>query len=119
MSRQRDIVFIQHILQSIDLIQEYIGDTPEEKFYSSPQLQDAVFHRLAITGEAAKNISSDLKKTHSEIPWRKIAGMRDILIHEYFGVDLELTWWTVQKDLPPLKQELSNVLHILEEQSNK
>lgn len=66
--------------------------------------------RLEIIGEATKNIPEDFRKEHPDIPWREIAGMRDILIHEYFGVDLELTWTTVKENLPNLKQKLSRII---------
>ncbi|MEW6448056.1 MAG: HepT-like ribonuclease domain-containing protein [Bacillota bacterium] len=72
--------------------------------------QDAVIRRLTIIGEAVKSISPELKRECPAIPWQKITGMRNILIHEYFGVDVELTWKTVQRDLPVLKRELLNIL---------
>ena len=110
MSNHKDAVFIQHILQSIQLIKDYIAEISEAEFQSSPQLQDSVIRRLEIIGEAANNISTTLQASCPEIPWHKIIGMRNILIHQYFGVDLEVTWWTAQKDLPDLKQKLSYIL---------
>jgi uncharacterized protein with HEPN domain len=62
---------------------------------------------LEIIGEAAKHLPSDYNEEHDEVPWRQIAGMRDVLIYEYFGVDLELVWTTVKKDLPVLKRKLN------------
>jgi len=97
--KEEDKVFIGHILESIDLIQSYTERLIKEEFFSLPQVQDAVIRRLEIIGEAVKNLSSEVKQKRPDVPWRQIAGMRDVLIHEYFGVDLE-------KDLPLLKQEL-------------
>lgn len=70
------------------------------------QLQDAVIRRIEIIGEAVKNIPDGIKGKYPEIPWKEIAGMRDILIHEYFGIDLELTWEVVTRDIPDLKTKL-------------
>lgn len=103
-------VFIEHILESILLIETYTAEISKEEFLKSRQIQDAVMRRLEIIGEATKNIPEDFRKEHPDIPWREIAGMRDILIHEYFGVDLELTWTTVKENLPNLKQKLSRII---------
>jgi uncharacterized protein with HEPN domain len=104
---KRDLdVFKDHILASISLIESYTAHISKDDFLKSRQIQDAVMRRLEIIGEATKNIPSSFRKDHSDIPWREIAGMRDVLIHEYFGVDLELTWKTVKENLPDLKQKL-------------
>jgi uncharacterized protein with HEPN domain len=70
---------------------------------------------LAIIGEAVRNISPELKRKCPTVPWQKVIGMRNILIHEYFGVDVELTWKTVQRDLPVLKRELLSLLGAMED----
>jgi uncharacterized protein with HEPN domain len=102
-------VFIKHILESIVLIEEYIYNISNDDFIKSRQIQDAVMRRLEIIGEATKNIPDGFKKEYPDIPWREITGMRDILIHNYFGVDLELTWTTIKENLPDLKNKLSAI----------
>jgi uncharacterized protein with HEPN domain len=103
-------VFIEHILESILLIETYANHISKDEFLKSRQLQDAIMRRLEIIGEVTKNIPETVRKEHPDLPWREIAGMRDILAHEYFGVDLELTWRTVKENLPVLKQRLSQII---------
>ena len=102
-------VFLSHILESIDLIEGYSEGITLVEFIESPQLQDAIIRRIEIIGEAVKNLPEDFKKDHPEIAWQKIAGMRDVLIHQYFGVDLALTWDVIQSDIPDLKRNISRI----------
>src|SRR3989344_8593739 len=92
-------VFIGHILESIEAIEEYLKDFAHDSFLGSRQTQDSVIRRFEIIGEAVKNLPEDFKAKHPHISWKKAMGMRDILIHEYFDVDLELVWNTTVPDL--------------------
>lgn len=103
-------VFLAHILDSICIIEEYSKNMTQAKFHKNRSLQDAIIRRLEIIGEAVKNLPISFKTKHPDIPWKQIAGMRDILIHEYFDVDLVLTWKVVKHELPPIKKKLSAIL---------
>lgn len=104
------MLYIEDILESIDKIEEYIGEIKKENFYRNTQLQDSVLRRLEIIGEATKNIPFAFRNKHVIVPWKRMAGMRDVLIHEYFGVNLKRVWRVAKKDLPRLKKEILKII---------
>lgn len=81
---------------------------------SDTKTQDAIVRNLEIIGEASKNLSSELKTAHASVPWKQIAGMRDKLIHEYFGVNLALVWESAERDIPRLQLTVDAILDALE-----
>jgi uncharacterized protein with HEPN domain len=104
-----DLAFIEHILLGIEKIQEYTKNLTAQDFIDNELIQDAVIRNIEIIGEATKKISEDLKSQYQEIPWKEMSGMRDKLIHDYFGVDVDVVWKTVNEDIPYLKSLIENI----------
>ncbi len=110
MSERHSIFFIDDILKSISKIRRYVNKKSFQKFVDNEILVDAVVRNLEIIGEAVKHIPTEIKKNHKEIQWRKIAGLRDILIHDYFGIDYEIVWDIIKNKLPELESQMVNLL---------
>lgn len=102
-------VYIDDILEAINKIREYTEGISEDDFFEDTQVQDSVFRRLEIIGEAVKNIPDEIRTNYPDIPWRQIAGMRDVLIHEYFGVNLRRVWKVIKEDVDKLEKEINKV----------
>ncbi len=103
-------VFLEYIVESIEIIEGYCLGVDEKKFMSDQKLQDAVVRRIEIIGEAAKNVPDDFRGAYPEVPWKKMSGTRDKITHHYFGIDLELTFRIVQEELPKLKKQIKEIL---------
>ncbi len=103
-------VYLLHILDAIKNIEEFTKGCSKEKFIKAKIIQDSVIRNLEIIGEAAKHVPASVRKKYSSIEWKRIAGMRDILIHEYFGVDLDRVWQVLKVRLPELKEGINNIL---------
>jgi len=103
-------VYIRHIYDAIKRLEEYLKGIDYESFLNNNLLQAGVIRELEIIGEASKKLGNDFKKQYPEIPWKNIAGMRDKLIHDYFGVDLDAVWETVERDIPELRNNLKQII---------
>jgi uncharacterized protein with HEPN domain len=103
-------VSLQDILEAANWIDEYIRGISFEQFRADRKTVDAVVRNLEIIGEAAKNIPQPLREKSPQIPWARRAGLRDLLIHAYFGVDIDIIWDVVQNKLPALKVQVSELI---------
>ena len=111
--KREDSVYIRHIADAIDKIEKYTGGVDEKTFFSNSLIQDAVIRQLEVIGEAAKRLSPELRQSNAEIPWQDVAGMRDKLIHGYFGVEISQVWLTVTGDIPALKAKILTILQAM------
>lgn len=96
-------VFLDDILESIEKIEQYTKGLSYDEFAKKQMVIDAVVRNLEIIGEAAKNIKEDVRKQHADVPWNRMIGLRNIIAHGYFGVDLTIVWRIVSKNLPEIK----------------
>jgi uncharacterized protein with HEPN domain len=105
----RDSAYLQHIRDAIIQIEVYAA-VGHDRFFSERHWQDAIVRQLEIIGEATKQISSDLRQRHPEVAWREIAGLSDVLIHNYMGVELSTVWEITQQTVPRLKHAIEAIL---------
>jgi uncharacterized protein with HEPN domain len=98
----RDLAWVLDMLQASRKTVEYARDLDEEHFQASSLHQDAILRQLTIVGEAAKRVSAEFRVSHPDVPWRQVAGFRDVVVHNYSRVDLQEVWRIIQEDLPTL-----------------
>ncbi len=110
MSERADVEFLADTKEAVLRINAYTQDLSYEQFLEDKKTQDAVVRNLEIIGEAAKNISEELKKKYPQIRWKELAGVRDKLIHHYFGVNFDIVWNIVKQELPDVLSQLEEIL---------
>lgn len=107
-----DRIYVAEIAERIERIFLYTTEG-QEAFFESLLIQDAVIRNFEVIGEATKQLSMELRQQYPEIPWRRIAGFRDVLIHDYMGIDLDEVWDVVERNLPDLKGKVEVILQEL------
>jgi len=104
------ILYLEDMLQSMERIEEYLGDLDFRKFKMNYLVVDAIIRNFEIIGEASKNIPSDIHEKYPEIPWRKMYGLRNLIDHEYFGIDYEMIWEIAKNNLPKNRDDLAIII---------
>lgn len=107
---KEDRLYLIHISECIGRIEKYLPDRSKQNFLSSSLLQDAVLRNLQTMAESTQRLSDSLKAKHPEINWRKITGFRNLLVHDYLGVDAERVWKIIEIELPSLKKTITSML---------
>ncbi|SDM50228.1 HepT-like ribonuclease domain-containing protein [Halarsenatibacter silvermanii] len=105
----RDADALEDILYSIDLLKKYSAGLSEEKFYKNQEKQDLIVHRLEIIGEASSRISDEIKDKYDDIPWEDMINMRNILIHQYDNIFLDIVWKTLKEKIPEVEEEILGI----------
>lgn len=107
---KNDLTYLRHVDDSIKNIGIFINGTSHDDFIKNKMMVNAIVRELEIIGEAANNVSFEFREAHPEIPWRDMIDMRNVLIHEYFGVVVETVWETCQKNIPELANSVSKII---------
>ena len=110
-----DSDYIEDIVNSINSIENFVKGVTYNDFINNEMMYEAVIRKLGIIGEACNNLSKEIKDKHTEIPWREIIGMRNIIIHNYLGVDLKIIWTSIKKDVPEFKGFISKLIKDIED----
>jgi uncharacterized protein with HEPN domain len=101
---------VEDILEAINKTQRYVSDLSFDEFCADDKVIDAVVRNLEVIGEAARHIPPEIESRYTDVPWGEMRGMRNILVHEYFGINLSILWHTVKENLPPVIEDLEKLL---------
>jgi uncharacterized protein with HEPN domain len=112
------ILYLEDMFQSMQRIEEYLGDLDFKKFKMTHIVVDAVVRNFEIIGEASRKIPSDIQEEYPEIPWRKMYGLRNLIAHEYFGIDYEMIWEIAKNNLPQNRKDLQKIIEKEKAQSD-
>ena len=107
---KNNIVYLKHIQDALEKIEEFIIGINKKEFFENDLVQSAVIRKLEIVGEDSNKVSQEFRNKHDNFPWSQMVGMRNKLIHDYFGVDLEIVLETIKKDVPKLKTKVDKLL---------
>lgn len=110
MSKRGTVPALKDIIEAVERIQRYLGAIEQAEFLKNTEKQDAVIRNLEIIGEAVRSVPADLRRKYKQIDWNRIAGMRDKLVHHYFGVNWEILWDVVKAKLPALQIQVQEIL---------
>jgi uncharacterized protein with HEPN domain len=113
--KRRYLMYLADVLEAINKIEGYTEGVDFDSFSSNQMMYDAVIRNLEVLGEAARNMPDEVKSRYSEIPWRQMIGLRNILIHHYFGIDQSIVWEVIKRDLKEAKPQ---ILHAVQEEGN-
>ncbi len=120
MKKERDIrLYLDDILEAIGKIDQYTEGLDFEHFRKDEKTSDAVIRNFSVIGEAVKQIPASIRRKYPEIPWQVIAGMRDKLVHEYFGIRYDVIWETIELRLPSLKLAIRKILNQMDREMEK
>lgn len=103
-------LYLDDMVEAINRIDEYTKDISLQDFLGDKKTRDAVIKNFGVMGEAANNIPLELRNDYPDLPWQSMVGMRNKLVHEYFGIDLEVVWKTIKKHLPELKEDVIEII---------
>ena len=107
---KKTVPYLKHILQECEFLIENSSSLNFEEFVNNPVLSRAFVRSLEVIGEAVKKLPVEIRYKYPEVPWKNIAGMRDVLIHDYFGIKYEIVWKTVKERIPELKKQIEEIL---------
>jgi len=112
---KNNTVYLRHIIDAIEKIEKYLSGVSEESFVSNSLVQDGVIRQLGIIGEATRHLSNEIRQMDDTVPWQDISDMRNKLIHDYFGVDIDTVWITAKEDIPVFKKQIEAIIKNLSE----